>query len=702
MTRKLAFVGFSYLAGLLIGSFLVLKAAFAAGAGLFAMGTALLILFFRKMPDNILRLAVFAVSAAVGIFVYSGYDYFHRIPAEKYDGAEFNGQAVICEASCTSSGGGQYVIDCILPDDEHIRVMLYSFSEGELVRGDIITLKAALAVPDSEGFFNSKDYLSARGVYLTADDAEITGVIIKDHNIYEFFRSARERIMRSIRSVIPGESGELCIGMLFGSSFYELSESAELSLQRAGIAHAAAVSGMHMAVAAGMAALIADALGVSRRARFAAVCLSAFTFAFLADLSVSVSRSLVMIIIVYAAELINRRSDPATSLAAAVIVITLHAPYCVRSASFLLSVSGVLGSGVFAPVIIESIEKRMRRNDRKKNVLCLPLRLIITSVTAWAAVFPTTLMMFDEISVISPVTNVLLSELCSGAVAVSFAGAVLTMICGNFPLSELCFKAAGIFCNIILKAADFLGGLPFAAIPAKQDIFAPLLTAAVISVVLCALLTRSRSHTLLMMSFSLFICSVCISVCSLVPSACKRVTVLTEGKGSVIIEWNERSAVIYDLMGTKSGADAARKFLAGKGGGVPSAIILTVNTEKAAELYSERFPDSGIYIVENGCGIRSEDAVFSKEKGKSVIEIGGASIICVTSVAADTEGEYALAVLDCGGTADVSADMYVVASRRYKGEVPVSAPCVKYVTSTYILSGGKLYPEEESSIFRVG
>lgn len=696
MTRKLAFVGFSYLTGLFIGSIFVLSLSLAAGGAFFASGICAMLFFRKKKSVRVTRCAVCAISLSVGILHYSFYDIFVCLPAEKYDGTDYYGRCTVISAEYYSSGGGQYILDCELPDGSKTKAALYSFSESDLVRGDIVTLKGTLILPESGGFFDSREYLSGMGVHLMIDGAEITAIDIKENNIFEKIRRLRERIISQLRRIIGGEAGELVIGMLFGNSFWNISESSENMLYRAGIGHAAAVSGMHMSIAAGIAAAIVNALGGTKRERFAAVLLFSMVFAFFADLKVSVMRGMIMIVIVYAAQLFRRESDPVTSLAAAVILITLPAPYCVKSTSFLLSVSGVLGSAVFAPCIIRSIEKHItrKRQDGERYHAGFLLTSAVTVLSAAAAVFPASAAAFDEISVISPLSNLILSPLCTASVTAAIVGASASLVPGISVIAPLFYRAAGLVCELIISAASFLGGLPFAAVPADLDILPPLAVLTAAAAAVCAAVTGSRTHTLLTFAASVFICMTSVAVYWSVPSSCTEITVLTEGKGCVIIESDGSISKIYDFMGTKKGAEAARRYIARTGAGQPSAVILTKNTENAALIYKEKFPGVSVTAAPENT-VTIGESRFIGQKGYSVIETDGARMICVSSRSEIPDEMYSLAVLSCISPVDVKAELYAVARRDYGGSVPAAAPCVKFTSSTYIVSGGKLYPKEE-------
>ena len=74
MSRKTAFVGFSYMAGLLLASFFSAPLSIAIGAVLLGFGLCTVFIFRPKHSGSFYRSAVCAIACCVGLWIYSGYD----------------------------------------------------------------------------------------------------------------------------------------------------------------------------------------------------------------------------------------------------------------------------------------------------------------------------------------------------------------------------------------------------------------------------------------------------------------------------------------------------------------------------------------------------------------------------------------------------------------------------------------------------
>ncbi len=702
MTRKTAVAGFSYLAGLFIASFFSLWLSFGIG-GVFLCAGICILLFSRSKSA---RLAVCLISCSAGILLYSIYDLWVYRPVTENDGMPFEGSCKITSAEYYAAGGAQYTAELTLPKGGSGKAAFYSYTENDLVPGDTVTLKGTLTVPDSGGFFDSRDYYRTSGIFLIADDAQILSVTPKENNIFEYINAFRTRTVSRMRSVTDGDACELMIGMLFGSGSWDISYRAEKSLYKAGIGHTAAVSGMHMSIICGMISALLSAVRCPAKLKFLCIMICMGLFALTAGMTISVLRSMIMILIVCSGDMFNRRSDPLTSLAIAAVLLTLTEPFSIRNTSFMLSFSGVLGTAVFAPTVISAMESRINKNriEGEKFTAGPVLTSAVTALCAAAAVFPASAACFDEISVISPVANMLLSPLCTVSLTLSVIGAAIGIIPWLSSVSSVFFLFSWAVCRPILAVSEYLGELSSAAVPAELDITAPLIMIITICTAAGILLFKRRVYVILTLSAGVFIFSVCSSVYMLIPQSSTEIAVLTEGNGCVIAISDATGTQLYDFMGTKSGASAADSFITRKGLAKVNTVVLTRNADNTAEIYKEIFPSAAVIApdAETGLTYSEEDTIISignckclPGNGYFIIEAEGAEIICISRSSEPPDRQYELAVYNCIADANVASGSYAVTQRRFKGYIPPAAPCAKYETSAYVIVNGTVCPKED-------
>jgi len=174
-------------------------------------------------------------------------------------------------------------------------------------------------------------------------------------------------------------------------------------LIRTGTNHLVAISGLHVGLVAGFAFFLVRSLwclsarAVTRwpavKAGAVAALLAAAVYAMLAGFSVPTQRALVMVAVVMLAMIVQRHTRPSSLLALALLLVLMIDPLAVMSAGFWLSFGAVA-------VIVYGMSGRLAMNSywwRWGRVQWL----------AAAGLFPALLLLFQQVSVVAPLANLL-------------------------------------------------------------------------------------------------------------------------------------------------------------------------------------------------------------------------------------------------------------------------------------------------------
>ncbi|MCI7767795.1 MAG: ComEC family competence protein [Oscillospiraceae bacterium] len=705
MTRKAAVLGLGYLSGLLAASFLALWLSCTAGGILLCFG---LIMMLVIRPDKRGRLFAFSAAAlccGIGMLYYSGYDAFVYEVIAARSGTHFEGRAVIKDVKSISDNRAFCTARIAFPDGKKADIGWYS-SDNTVARGDEAVISGILSSPENTSFFDSADYYRSRNIFLLLyPDSE--EYFRHESSIFHRLKSFREKTVRIVRKYVPSDEGELIIGMIFGSGEWQISSKAEKLLYRSGAGHIASVSGMHMAVAAGIAAAAAASLTLSKKGKLLLITFVCALFALTADMGLSVMRAFIMTELVYSAELFRRHSDPLTSLSIAALILTAGAPFSVRSASFMLSFSGVFGAAVLAPQLTENVKKAAEsRLGRKISGVGL-LSAVSTAVCASAAVIPASALCLDELSVIAPFTNLLLSPLFTAAMMIAMAGAV----CALLPFSWLSgglFLGAGALCRPTLWAAEKLGSLPFAVLPSGTRIAAPVIMLVLITAGAAVLIFNNRSAVILTVSSAVFIGAVSIAAYRFVPADYTKISVLSEGNGCVIIISDGKYSSVIDLMGNSASVKAVKRYISRNDTGAVGFIAVLCSSDYAAPIYKEEYPDAVLVSEsgEYGLTYTPEENIINFDglcifprKDNFEIEAAGVKILCVQRKCAPPQGHYDMCIYDCISDVYAEADIYAVTEKRFKGRFPASSQ-VYPRGGEFAAENGVLMREEERKWLR--
>ena len=257
------------------------------------------------------------------------------VNAEKRSAEATVGKSDICEIEITTVVGtspnfGSYYGRVISGNaSKGLRVALTA-QDGSLKPGDIIKCPTTFEKPSEEEI----QRLSAQKIFLSCTVSDITYVGNNDSfSITRLFESINSRL--SSRLKIYG-GGALARAVLLGDKD-ELKLDVRRDFSRLGISHLLAVSGLHLSLIVMICEKLMNKCGVSKKnCSIVKVPLIVFYMG-VTGFSSSVLRAGVMHLIKTAGDFVDRRSDPLTSLGAAVTLITVFDPYAFYDIGLILS-----------------------------------------------------------------------------------------------------------------------------------------------------------------------------------------------------------------------------------------------------------------------------------------------------------------------------------------------------------------------------
>lgn len=261
----------------------------------------------------------------------------------------------------------------------------------------------------------------------------------------------RRIFRRQTESLQDAAAAGLIQGMVLGD--YRLLAAGDLRAFRlTGLIHLCAASGLHVAILAGFT------VWLGRKARLPARLVPALqapiliTYAFAVGLSVPVIRATIVALLAAAAYFMGRDFDLLPATGAAVIVMVWSDPGAAAGVSFQLCFAAALGLAL----LYRPLAGVMRAGGSKV------LALLAATIAAQLAVGPILLHHFGEVSLLSPLSNLLVLPL----VPVVMALAMLSSLLGaaGLPASAAVMQAAAVLSRCILAVARTLASPGWAAL----------------------------------------------------------------------------------------------------------------------------------------------------------------------------------------------------------------------------------------------
>lgn len=582
MKRKMIGAAASYMAGLFFASFFTVKATLVIFLAMIAAALYVTRRCGFKKADHLIMAAFFIAAASV-FQIYSSVRY---APAVAMDGKSGSFCGEVTEVVRYDRESSSYILDGKINGDISARVGFYS-SSSEADYGDIISIEGCdFSRPSKDYLFDSERYYMSDGVFLTIGSPESVSVEKRSsYSLRKRITEYRERIISDFRISLGADSGDLLAGMVFGEK-RSMDENIKTAVYRSGIGHMLAVSGLHVSIAV---LVLMSLLSLCHVNKFAALALMELLLIFLtamANYPVSAIRAAVMMNFLYSARLFRRQNDSFNSLSAAVLLICIFQPYAVYDEGFILSVAGTFGIGVFAPYMT----KDMPRERTYQRILYNIAVMLCTSL----CVFPFSLMYFDETSLVSPITNVVIVPLCSVSMVAGLIYGLTGGIVDLLPVS----KAINEF---VLTASHRLANIRVTHFSCDSKALIGGLMICTFITVWAAAFFRSRKIISASASLSLVFLFVSSGAERIINSSELTVAVLGKGNNAAVVVSRNGSADIIDLSGNYRSAAYVRKYLMRNGIDSVDIAVITKNVQSGFASYAKKmeFVDIGKWLI---CG----------------------------------------------------------------------------------------------------
>jgi len=327
--------------------------------------------------------------------------------------------------------------------------------------------------PLAEGLFDYRAYLAGQGIhYQLAVEATNDWVVVEPIRSRplgaRFIPWAQKVLLRG--QPMEDEPVRLVWAMTLGWKT-ALSDEVSEPFMKSGTMHIFAISGLHIALIAGILVALLRVLQVPRGwCAFIAIPLLWF-YTMATGWQPSAIRSTIMMTIIVAGWSLKRPTDLLNSLSAAALIILVWDPQQLFQASFQLSFFVVLSIALLMPSFHTARERwlnpdpllppELRSPWRKR--LDFPLRYattaFATSLAAWLGSLPLIAYYFHLVTPVSLGANFVIVPLASFALMANLG----SLFCGTwFPwMGELFNHAGWFFMKLMIDSSHWFASLPF-------------------------------------------------------------------------------------------------------------------------------------------------------------------------------------------------------------------------------------------------
>ncbi len=342
-----------------------------------------------------------------------------------------------------SDSGFKYIFKTT--DKNKVKFSIMSNEKFDIAPGDVITgnfeFSSEYAKPEEKIYFSAYTYLS-NGIEFVEKD--------------EFNIAKLRKILKQGISDNTTYARGLSKAILF-SDKSGLSDKVYLDLQRCGLLHATATSGLHLTIVTGFIFALMSFLGVSKRKSSIFAIVFIILFMIVIGFKFSLMRAGVMMILYYVGYLFDRESDAFNSIGMSIAILILLNPYTAVSCSFLLSASATIGMFVMYKSLYTKINSmEFKKLSTIKKVVVAVLGSILQSVSAIVFTLPVTYIYFGYFSIAGVLANAILSIFISLILVLSLV-LCLTSFMPIIPviLGDILDKICQLVLKIVSKISEF-------------------------------------------------------------------------------------------------------------------------------------------------------------------------------------------------------------------------------------------------------
>lgn len=650
-------VGFTYLLTQAVSVFLGRRGAFYLCLGCLLAGMFALCLRAQRR-ETLLVLPVAFLTAAVASGAFFAASAPFDAAARSNDGRTMQLTGVVREQPASDSGKARYIVQVeSCTGDSSLEGFCVQLSAGETFAAsqfDRVQGTVKLYLPPGDGFFSKRSQLLSDRVVLQGFLNEYLPYTVEAAEI-PLWRQVPYRIRTALQEAIDSHIGTpqsaLASGILLGGSD-GIPEDVKTAFRDAGVYHLLSVSGLHMATVAQCMVLLLSLLPIPRRLRYAAAFAGIVLFMGVAGFVPAVVRSGLMYLLLLAGHFFSRRADSLNSLGLATLALCAASPYAAADVGLLLSFSATLGILLCAPRFTRFLQRHGPRARVLNRLAAAACGVVATSLAAALFTLPVCLLVFDTVSLISPLTNLLVLLPSTWMIYALLLAACFTAL-PIAPLATCGWWAADALAQGLIAIARWCAGLPLAAAVTDYR-FVPLWLACAMLTLGCAFLIGWRSGKPPLRTASA-LCTILLLVNILgyeVDARDKcRITVAASGEGvSAVLSYNGHSAVIGCGAGSWQVDRILRRVNTQS---LDAVLLLTQNTaesQAAAELLPAWHPQQLVLpadlvldayleqaLVQAGrvqvCGTTAQTSLWEQRAlltyadGSALLSVGGVSVL---------------------------------------------------------------------------
>lgn len=320
--------------------------------------------------------------------------------------------------------------------------------------GDTLSLSCTIKMPEAFDSFRYDMYLASKNIFLTCTRPTILEVHTATTN--RFFRTLyvfKQYIAQTIQRLWPEPYASFMSGLLYGyrGGLGTLNDT----FSRTGVTHIIAISGYNISIIATILLSLLISLRIKRQYAFWVIVVAIIIFVLFVGANASVVRAGIMGVLVLVARQMGRSAHLRNILILTAATMVLVNPYILLwDVGFQLSFIATMGLIYLAP----KIEPYCQRIPKILGIR----ESVVATFSATISTLPLIMFQFGQVSVVSPIVNILILPIIPFIMSVGALATVAAIV--YLPVGTYIAYIAWGAMRYVIAVVEWFGSFSFAAI----------------------------------------------------------------------------------------------------------------------------------------------------------------------------------------------------------------------------------------------
>jgi competence protein ComEC len=419
------------------------------------VAVAVFILNYKNKTALVISLAILFLTAGIWRADQSFFNAKNSLAGQKIGSAEFSA-LVIREPEITEK-----IQKIIVEDEKKNRLLINADIYPNYQYGDRLKVSCDLQAPKNfkDSNFDYQMYLAKDNIFRLCNRPQI--VLIeknRGNKIYSAILGIKNKFEEKLSAIFPDPEGAYLKGLLLGGSG-RMTKNLSDAFSKTGTTHTVAVSGYNVTIVAAFLMEVGILLGLWRQQVFSFALLGIILFVLATGAPASAVRAGIMGSLVIWAMKEGRLANSENAILLAAAVMLAINPLLLRyDAGFQLSFLATLGIVYLSPLFEKFFERAGKINILKET--------LFLSIAAQIFVLPVILSSFENLSLISPLANLLILPAIPYIMLGGFTAGIAGFI--FIPLGKIIGFVPYLLLKWELFIVQWLANLPWAALEIKN------------------------------------------------------------------------------------------------------------------------------------------------------------------------------------------------------------------------------------------